>query len=133
MRSRFLRLTSKIPPLGSRKNFDADVKKTTERHHCDNRFNVSGCGSGDAGVGRRTHHLKAINARMACRASAARIKQSKERVRFVKRSCNSGGFITNELPATNSGAFVRFELTDVSQFEKRRAKNAQCGEYLTLL
>ena len=35
----FSELTSKIPPLGSMLNFDADVKKTTARHQCENRFN----------------------------------------------------------------------------------------------
>ncbi len=29
-------LTSKIPPLGLTLNFDADVKKTTARHQCEN-------------------------------------------------------------------------------------------------
>ncbi len=33
----FSGLTSKIPPLGSMLNFDGDVKKTTARHHCENR------------------------------------------------------------------------------------------------
>ncbi len=31
----FVGLTSKIPPLGSMLNFDADVKKTTVRHQCE--------------------------------------------------------------------------------------------------
>ncbi len=31
----FSALTSKIPPLGSMQNFDADVKKTTARHQCE--------------------------------------------------------------------------------------------------
>ncbi len=32
----FSGLTSKIPPLGSMINFDADVKNTTVRHQCEN-------------------------------------------------------------------------------------------------
>ena len=32
----FSGLTSKIPPLGSMLNFDADVKKTTAHHQCEN-------------------------------------------------------------------------------------------------
>ncbi len=32
----FFGLASKIPPLGSMLNFDADVKKTTARHQCEN-------------------------------------------------------------------------------------------------
>ncbi len=33
----FSALTSKLPPLGSMLNFDADVKKMTARHQCENR------------------------------------------------------------------------------------------------
>ncbi len=33
-----IELTSKIPPLGSMSNFDADVIKTTTRHQCENRL-----------------------------------------------------------------------------------------------
>ncbi len=40
-RGRFFGLTSKIPPLGSMFNFDADVKKTTMRHQCENRLSFS--------------------------------------------------------------------------------------------
>ncbi len=36
----FWRLTSKIPPLGSMLNFDADVKKMNARHQCENRFSL---------------------------------------------------------------------------------------------
>ncbi len=35
----FFGLTSKIPPLGSTVNFDADVKEMTARHQCGNRLN----------------------------------------------------------------------------------------------
>ncbi len=34
----FSGLTSKIPPLGSMKNFDPDVKNTTRRHQCENHL-----------------------------------------------------------------------------------------------
>ncbi len=34
----FFRLTSEIPPLCSMLNFDADVKNTTARHQCENRY-----------------------------------------------------------------------------------------------
>ncbi len=34
----FYELTSKIPPLGSMLNFDADVKTTTARHQCENPY-----------------------------------------------------------------------------------------------
>ncbi len=34
----FFGLTSKIPPLGSLLNFDADIKKMIARHQCENRF-----------------------------------------------------------------------------------------------
>ena len=37
-RRRFLGLTSKVAPLDSMLNFDADVKNTTARHQCENRF-----------------------------------------------------------------------------------------------
>ncbi len=36
----FSGLTSKIPPLDSMLNFDADVKKTTARHQCENRLTL---------------------------------------------------------------------------------------------
>ncbi len=36
----FLGLTSKIPPLRSMLNFDADVKTTLARHQCENPFNL---------------------------------------------------------------------------------------------
>ncbi len=31
-------LTSKVLPLGSMFNFDADIKRTTARHQCENNF-----------------------------------------------------------------------------------------------
>ena len=34
----FFELASKIPPLGSMLNFDADVKRTTTRHQRENRL-----------------------------------------------------------------------------------------------
>ncbi len=34
----YFALTSKIPPLDSKLNFDADVKTTTRRHQCENGF-----------------------------------------------------------------------------------------------
>ncbi len=37
----FSGLTSKIPPLGSMLNFDADVKKTTARHQGENRLDAT--------------------------------------------------------------------------------------------
>ncbi len=37
-RSRLFGLTSKIPPLGSTRNFDADVKRMTTRHQCEKRL-----------------------------------------------------------------------------------------------
>ncbi len=40
-RGRFSGLTSKFSPLGSMLNFDADVKKTSERHQRENRLSSS--------------------------------------------------------------------------------------------
>ena len=37
-RGSFFGLTSKILPLGSMLNFDADVKKMAAHHQCENRF-----------------------------------------------------------------------------------------------
>ncbi len=37
----FFGLTSKIPPLASMLNFDADVKKATARHQCENHLTLA--------------------------------------------------------------------------------------------
>ncbi len=34
-------VTSKVPPMGSTSNFDADVKNTAARHRCENGFSLS--------------------------------------------------------------------------------------------